>query len=298
MSMEVIDTNNRGLQTTCTAEEGFTLTSQTFPEMEGCFEAQEVIPTGRPGLDIMEYRSETALFWAVLDPYFGFSWYASYYVGELDNYGVGESMVTVCRTNEEIGDNQPADESLTYACDLDGDGVRETSPATATTLSFRCGCDGEPSPPPSPTTPTPSATPDSIDSTSLPLATTAAPTTPITPSPSAAPGSIDGTGPPAAAPSTSSSAPLGATIAPSTSGKVPVSVAPTTTAGTAAPTAAPSGSPTSVVATTAPALLDDAATGSAGTNSGASWTRADGALTLAAMIGGVSAVVAAGGTLI
>lgn len=47
-----------------------------------------------------------------------FRWYASYYIGELDNYGVGESSVTVCRTNEDIGiDIQPADGTLTYECE-------------------------------------------------------------------------------------------------------------------------------------------------------------------------------------
>lgn len=46
---------------------------QTFPEMEGCFEAQEVIPTGRPGLPVMQYESEAAWFHVEFDLYFGVS---------------------------------------------------------------------------------------------------------------------------------------------------------------------------------------------------------------------------------
>lgn len=41
--------------------------------MEGCFEAQEVIPTGRPGLAVMRYESEAALFYVEFDPFFGVS---------------------------------------------------------------------------------------------------------------------------------------------------------------------------------------------------------------------------------
>ncbi|CAN0436610.1 unnamed protein product, partial [Pylaiella littoralis] len=189
----------RSLQT-CTAADGFTVTSEeAFPEMNGCFEEKEVPQNGGGSrLEVMLYTSldETSSFTAIFDLYFGYRWYAFYYRdGIIDS----EHFTWACKTNEESGDLTPADESLTWECDLDGDGVYETPTATDAMISLTCGCDGggsftSPAPAmPASTTPapiitlTPSPTVGASESSPSPAPTILASTTPvpiITPTPS------------------------------------------------------------------------------------------------------------------